>query len=215
MTTPRRSYDDSCGIARALDVLGERWSLLIVRELMLGPRRFGQLRAGLPDPSPNVLSQRLRELEEDGVVRRYVLDPPAGVAVYELTERGRALESILLELGRWGSAVPITTDRELSAVSVLGAMKAMFAPGAGPAATYAVQLAGEWYTVAIDGAELTIRRGRAETADATFATDVTTLRTLAFHGTTIRAAEQDGTLTVTGDRRVANRFPKYFRTPAA
>jgi DNA-binding HxlR family transcriptional regulator len=215
MTSPRRSYDDSCGIARALDVVGERWSLLIVRELMLGPRRFGQLRAGLPDPSPNVLSQRLRELEDDGVVRRYVLDPPAGVAVYELTERGRALEPILLELGRWGSAVPIATDRELSVVSMLGALKAMFDPGAEPAVTYAVELAGEWYGVAIEDGRIDISRGCPDAPDATFTTDVATLRSLAFGGTTVRAAEERGTLAVTGGRRAANRFAKYFRPPAA
>src|SRR5690242_11949133 len=104
MRSDRRSYADPCGIARALDVVGERWALLVLRELMLGPRRFGQLRDGLPDMSPNVLTQRLRELEEDGLVRKIMLDPPASVAVYELTERGRAVEPVLIELGRWGSA---------------------------------------------------------------------------------------------------------------
>src|SRR5581483_3949013 len=103
MRTERRSYADPCGIARALDVIGERWALLVVRELMLGPRRFGQLRDGLPDTSPNVLSQRLRELEDDGVVRRQLLPPPASVVVYELTERGQSLGPVLMELGRWGS----------------------------------------------------------------------------------------------------------------
>src|SRR6266508_3352318 len=106
MRTDRRRYADPCGIARALDVIGERWALLIIRELMLGPRRFGQIRDGLPDTSPNVLAQRLRELEDDGVVRRHTLDPPASVVVYELTGRGRALEPLLVELGRWGSATP-------------------------------------------------------------------------------------------------------------
>src|SRR5437667_12861656 len=105
MRSERRTYADPCGVARALDVVGERWALLIVRELTLGPRRFGQLREGLPEISPNVLAQRLRELEDDRVVIRYTLDPPASVVVYELTDRGHALGPILLELGRWGSAV--------------------------------------------------------------------------------------------------------------
>ncbi len=85
-----RRYDDPCGIARALDVVGERWALLVARELIFGPKRFGQLRDGLHGVSPNVLSQRLRDLEEAGIVRRGVLDPPASVAIYELTARGRS-----------------------------------------------------------------------------------------------------------------------------
>src|SRR3978361_1634501 len=98
-----RDYEDPCGTARALGVVGERWALLVVRELLLGPKRFSQLRRGLHGVSPNVLSQRLRELDEAGIVRRDTLPPPASVAVYELTERGAALEPILIELGRWGS----------------------------------------------------------------------------------------------------------------
>src|SRR3954453_16256912 len=101
MAAPR-TYDDACGIARALDVVGERWALLVVRELVLGPKRFGQLHRGLPGMSPNVLSQRLRELEDAGVVEKHELDPPASVVVYGLTDRGRELEPVLHALGRWG-----------------------------------------------------------------------------------------------------------------
>src|SRR4051812_32841622 len=108
-----RTYDDSCGIARALDAVGERWALLVIRELVLGPKRFGQLRRGLPGVSPNVLSQRLRELEDAGIVRKHELDPPASVLVYELTPRGEALEPVLHELGRWGSRQPMTSGNEL------------------------------------------------------------------------------------------------------
>ena len=82
--------------------MGDRWALLVVRELIFGPKRFVQLRYGLRGVSPNVLSQRLRDLEDAGVVRRDVLDPPADVPVYELTARGRALEPVLLELGALG-----------------------------------------------------------------------------------------------------------------
>src|SRR3954451_127643 len=123
-----RTYDDSCGIARALDVVGERWTLLVVRELVLGPKRFGQLRRGLPALSPNVLSQRLRELEDADLVRRHELEPPASVVVYELTPRGQALEPILHELGRWGSGEPVTSGNELSADALLVALKTMFSP---------------------------------------------------------------------------------------
>src|SRR3954462_10329796 len=99
----KRTYGDRCGIARALDAVRERWALLVVRELLLGPKRFTDLRAGLPHLSPDVLAQRLRELEEAGIGRRRPLGPPAGSRVYELTERGRQLEPGVLALGRWGS----------------------------------------------------------------------------------------------------------------
>jgi DNA-binding HxlR family transcriptional regulator len=99
----RRKYDQGCGSAHALDLIGDRWALLVVRELLLGPKRFTDLRDGLPGIGPNVLSQRLKELEEVGVLRRHVLPPPAASAVYELTEWGRELEDVLVQLGRWGA----------------------------------------------------------------------------------------------------------------
>jgi DNA-binding HxlR family transcriptional regulator len=210
----RRRYVDPCGIARALDVVGERWALLVVRELLLGPRRFGQLRDGLPAISPNVLAQRLRELEEDGVVRRYTLDLPAGVSVYELTDRGRALEPLLLELGAWGSATPRRSGREMSVASMLIALKTMAAPGPSEPVTYGLELGGEPYGITIGTGGVGITRGRAEDPVATLATDVTTLRLVVFLGTGVRAAESAGSLTITGDRRAAARFPKYFRRPS-
>src|SRR3954469_17558802 len=97
-----RSYEDRCGIARALDVVGERWALLVVREMLLGPKRFTDLRAGLPKLGPDILSQRLRDLEEAGIVRRGKLPPPAASRVYELTEWGQELEPVLMALGRGG-----------------------------------------------------------------------------------------------------------------
>src|SRR5438552_12676360 len=99
----RRTYGDSCGIAKALDLVGERWALLVVRELVLGPKRFTDLRAGLPGIATNVLTQRLQELERDGIITRRTLPPPAASSVYELTEYGRDLVPIMLDLGRWGS----------------------------------------------------------------------------------------------------------------
>ena len=99
----RRGYGDPCGIARGLDVVGTRWALLVVRELLLGPKRFGDLRAGLPGMSAETLGQRLRQLEEEGVVRRTTLPPPASVPVYELTDWGHELRPVILALGAWGS----------------------------------------------------------------------------------------------------------------
>src|SRR5438874_2580370 len=107
--TGKRSYDDPCGVARALDLIGERWALLVVRELLHGPKRFTDLRAGLPNASQNVLSYRLRDLEQAGVLTRRRLGPPVGSWVYELTERGHALEPVLFQLGCWGSRTPMTS----------------------------------------------------------------------------------------------------------
>src|SRR5882672_9629447 len=102
----KRSYDDGCAAAHALDLIGERWALLVVRELVLGPKRFTDLRAGLPGISPNVLTQRLEELERASVVRRRKLSPPAGAWVYELTDWGRGLEPAIMALGRWATRSP-------------------------------------------------------------------------------------------------------------
>lgn len=213
MKQVHRRYADPCGIARALDVVGERWALLIVRELALGPRRFGQLRDGLPHMSPNVLTQRLRELEDDGVLRRYLLDPPASVAVYELTQRGAALDAVLLELGRWGAATPRLAGREMSVVSMVLALRAMFDPKVDDAVTYGLRLNGAQFTVTIGDGQIAITGGTAKGATATLDTDVTTLRMVVFLGTGVRAAEEAGSLVITGDRRAAARFPKYFRAP--
>src|SRR3954453_14239100 len=103
----KRSYADRCGVARALDVVGERWTLLVVRELLLGPKRFADLRAGLPGLSADVLTQRLRDLETGGLLRRGTLEPPASARVYELTARGLEPEPVVLALGRFGSALPM------------------------------------------------------------------------------------------------------------
>jgi Predicted transcriptional regulators len=214
MRTERRTYADPCGISRALDVVGERWALLVVRELLLGPRRYGQLREGLPDMSPNVLSQRLRELEADGVVQRRTLEPPASVTVYELTERGQALEPVLLELGRWGSAGPRIAGREMSSSSMMLALKAMHDSAAGPPVRYGIQLGDEQFGLGIDQHGVRVSRGRPEDADARLATSVGALRMVVFLGTGIRAAEEAGALTISGDRRAAIRLPKYFRRPS-
>src|SRR5919109_2119715 len=125
----KRGQQDGCGIAHASDLLGQRWALLVVRELLLGPKRFTDLRAGIPDISPNVLGQRLRELEETGILRRRKLAPPAAVQVYELTEWGRQLEPAVLALGRWATASPsFPRDAEMGPDSLVLALKTTFQP---------------------------------------------------------------------------------------
>ena len=124
-----RTYDDGCAAAHALDLVGERWALLVVRELLLGPKRFTDLRAGLPKASPNVLAQRLRGLEAAGIVRRGKLPPPAASKIYELTEWGRDLEPVIISLGRWGVRSPTKPpDAELGVDSLILSFRTMFDP---------------------------------------------------------------------------------------
>lgn len=208
-----RQYDDPCGIARAMQVVGERWAVLVVRELILGPKRFGAIRAGLPGISPNVLSQRLRELQGAGVVRRSTLSPPADVAVYELTDRGRALEPALIELGRWGSCQPIDTDTDLSVDALMLALKSLFSPERAVEMTLGITAGRENFRVCVHDHRIDIERGTATEAPTHLGTDVTTLRAVAFGREAIKDAEADGRLIITGDHRPAHQFPRMFCAP--
>jgi len=209
--TQSRNYDDPCGIARALDVIGDRWALLVVRELVFGPKRFLQLRAGLRTVSPNVLSQRLRDLEAAGIVRRDELAPPASVAVYELTDRGRALEPVLLELGRWGSQEPIATSRELSPDALMVALKTAFDPSGAPAhGSFALDVGAGTFTVVVADGTITISRGRLGDSAVAISGASATMRAVVFGRERIADAERAGRLTVAGDRALAERFTRMF-----
>jgi DNA-binding HxlR family transcriptional regulator len=188
----------------------------VVRELLLGAKRFNQLRRGLPGPSPNVLSQRLRELEQAGIVRRYQLDPPASVIVYELTERGRELEPVLLELGRWGSQAPITSSSELSPDALLVALKTTFAPTrAGElVASWGLRLDGVQYRIRVADGRLDIALGTATAPSAYLDTYAATLRSVIFGGLPMREATADGRLTIDGPRRAVSRLIRLFPAPA-
>ena len=210
-----RSYDDPCGIARALDRVGERWALLIVRELLLGPKRFTDLRAGLPTASPNVLSQRLRELEESGAIQRRQLSPPANATVYELTAWGRELEPIILALARWGSrATPVPTGA-LSADALMIALETTFdaAASAGMEARLALRLGGEWFRVLVARKRLEVARGPCDRHHAVIMTEVGCLRQVAFGQLDVARARRSGELTINGDEVLATRFLTLFRRP--
>ena len=205
----KRSYNDRCGVARGLDVVGERWALLVVRELLLGPKRFTDLRAGLPALGPDVLSQRLRDLEASGVVRRTVLPPPAGSRVYELTEWGAQLEPVVLALGRWGSQAPYPSeDAPLGTDSVVLALKTMFAGADGFAATYELRLGDQVFSVSVDGSSLEAVRGAPAAPDAVIETDPETLAAVLWHDRPV------ADLTTSGSRAALKRFPALFRAAA-
>jgi len=212
----KRTYGDPCGIARALDVVGERWALLVVRELLLGPKRFTDLRTGLPHVSPDVLAQRLRELEQDGVVRRRTLAPPAGSKVYELTERGRELEPVILALGRWGSAEPFPPgDARLGPDSTVIALLTVFNPAAadGLDATYELRLDGQVFRARVADGRLDFARGTADDPDATIETDPGTLATVLWHGRKLAEAERSGDFEIDGSRSAVTRFLRLFQVP--
>ncbi|HZE29969.1 MAG TPA: winged helix-turn-helix transcriptional regulator [Actinoallomurus sp.] len=208
-----RKYDDPCGIARGLDAVGERWALLVVRELLFGPKRFTDLHHGLPTASQNVLSQRLRELEDTGVVRRRRLGPPAAAWVYELTEWGRDLEPVLFHLARWGSRSPLASGNELSADALMFALKTSFDPEAAQDGTYEIRLGDDRFRAEITGGRLELTRGTAERPDAVLDTDAATLRSLVFGGRDLAGAIRNGALKIEGDERAVARFVAVFPRP--
>ncbi|MCO1655199.1 transcriptional regulator [Pseudonocardia sp. S2-4] len=203
-------------MARALDVVGERWALLVVRELVLGPKRFTDLAAGLPGLSQNVLSQRLRELEDAGVVRRARLGPPAGSRVYRLTERGADLEPVLLALARWGARRPVPdTGADLSVDALAFALRTTFDPAvAGDLCLRAtVRLDDDVLRLDVRDGRLDLARGEADTPDCVLTTDPATLRALAFGGRPVAEAEASGALRIDGDRPAALRLLRCFPRP--
>jgi DNA-binding HxlR family transcriptional regulator len=189
-----RSYGDACPIARALDLIGERWALLVVRELLFGAQRFSDLRRALPSASTNMLTDRLRELEAHGLVRRRILPPPAACSVYELTDRGRELEPLLEALGNWGSAEPRPPSSSLTATSVLlflrGCARARHGP---PTETYRVQLDDRVWTVASQNGQLDVKAEDTAAAAASLRTDPETLNALLLDPSSLDTAIAAGT----------------------
>jgi DNA-binding HxlR family transcriptional regulator len=208
----RRTYGDPCGVARALDAIGERWALLVVRELLLGPKRFSALHRGLGAASQNVLAQRLRELEGAGIVRRRRLGPPAGSWVYELTGEGAALEPVLVALGRWGRNRPMTSDAELSVDALVLALETTFDPAAADdlEASLDLHVDDDRLEVTVAGGRLSVARARADDPDATLQTDVSTLRELAFRKRRLDDAAAAGAVAIDGDRAAAQRVLDAF-----
>lgn len=175
MTT--RSYTQLCGLAYALDIVGERWTLLVIRELFAGPRRFVDLLDGLPGISTNLLAERLKHLKQHGVIRRRILPPPAGSTIYELTPRGLALEKTLLELGKWGSQF-VPPSMEGATVLRLGSyaltLKTFFRPhlAQGVNETYALHVDDEFLQVQIEDGDIHVQQNETRPADAAFYTDI-------------------------------------------
>lgn len=208
----KRSYQEACGIPRALDRIGERWSLLVVRELMLGPKRFTDLRTGLPHVGPDVLSQRLRDLEQAGVVAKRRLPPPAASQVYELTDWGRELESVLIALGRWGARAPAAPEGcGMSFDAHLLSLQTLFDPqlAEGFEASLELVLDEQPFRAIVSGGELELERGDVAEPDAVLTTDVGTMLAIAHGRESLESAE----IAIDGDHDVVKRFFGLFPLP--
>jgi DNA-binding HxlR family transcriptional regulator len=214
----RRTYCDACAAAHALDLIGERWALLVVRELLLGPKRFTDLRAGLPNASPNVLAQRLRELEGAGVVRRRKLPPPAASRVYELTEWGEELEAVIISLGRWGARSPSKPrDAGLSVDSLILSFRTMFDPriANGLRASYELRLGEDRFRALVADGRFEVERGSADRPHAIIESDAATLAALVYEGRQLDEALRSGDIKIEGDRSAVERFLGLFPLPVA
>ena len=160
----KRSYDQNCSLAYTLDVIGERWTLLLIRELLTGPKRFTDLLKNLPGIGTNLLAARLKELEEVGVLERKTLPPPAASAVYDLTDLGRELQPALVELVRWGNKLPREprgTEYSRAGWAIL-AMHAAFQPQAaeGVKETYEFRIGDEVFYARINDGTIETGEGR-------------------------------------------------------
>jgi DNA-binding HxlR family transcriptional regulator len=164
----RRRYDDACGTAHGMDLVGERWALLVARELLLGPKRFSDLRADLPGLSANVLTQRLEGLEGSGILRKRKLPPPASAQVYELTEWGYGLREVIRTLGQWAVRSPAhDPTMPISATALMLSFTAMFSPerAEGFAATVVLRMGENEYELKIGGGKVSVARVEAGRGD--------------------------------------------------
>ena len=215
-----KSYNQYCGLAYALDIIGERWTLLIIRELIAGPRRFTDLMAGLPGISTNLLSERLKRLEQQGILSRRTLPPPAASTVYELTSLGQALEKTLLELGKWGSQfVPPSAEGAtvLNVGSYALTLRTFFRPeqAQGVDETYELRIDHEVLQVQIKEGKIHVHQGETRTADAIFQTDMPTYLGLLQRQIQPDEAVSKGLIRIEGDPGALSRFLNLSGVPSS
>jgi DNA-binding HxlR family transcriptional regulator len=215
-TRSRRHYEDACAAAHALDLVGERWALLVMRELMLGPKRFSDLRESLPGISANVLTQRLESLEAAGVLMRRKLPPPGAAQVYELTEWGYESEPIFQALGRWAARSPAHDPTlPFSAASFFLSLRTMLdsSKAAGIDARIGFRLGEETFLAHLADGRIDIARGALDRADLILTGTPPVLAGAIYGGQTLEALEGAGLLRIEGDRELARRFIGLFPLP--
>jgi DNA-binding HxlR family transcriptional regulator len=211
-----RRFEDACGMAHGLELVGERWALFVVRELMFGPRRFSDLRADLPGISANVLSQRLTELEARGIVERVMLPPPAKVQVYGLTEWGHRAETMILEMSKWAMCSP-AHDRTLpvNRVSMLLSMKTTIdLAKVGDLDIHVGLLLNDApYRAKLDATGLHIESGEAVKPDLAYSGRSRGLAERLYGKRPLAMLAEAGSLTMSGDPALEARFVDLFRLP--
>jgi DNA-binding HxlR family transcriptional regulator len=212
----RRHYEDACAAAHALDLVGERWALLVMRELMLGPKRFSDLRESLPGISANVLTQRLEGLEAAGVLVRRKLPPPAASQVYELTQWGYESEPIFQALGRWAARSPAHDPTlPFSAASFFLSLRTMLDPelARGLDARIGFRLGEETFLAHLADGMIDIARGSLDKTDLILSGTAPVLAGAIYGGQPLAALESAGVLEVEGSRALAERFVGLFPLP--
>lgn len=213
---PKRLYDDACGTAHALELIGERWALLVMRELMLGPRRFSELRADLPGISANVLTQRLEGLEEKHLLVRRRLPPPASARVYELTPWGYEAEPLVQMLGRWAARSPWhDPSLPISGVSVMLSFRTMIDRArVGDLVLRVGFVFGDMtYAGELDASGIAIARGEAQGCDLVFTGTPHALAGAVYGGVSLDVLEAEGLLRAEGDPALIARFLTLFPLP--
>ena len=211
-----RRYHDACGAAHGLDLVGERWALLVIRELMMGPRRFSDLRKDLCGLSANVLTQRLEGLEASGIVQKRKLPPPASVQVYELTDWGYEIKPVFMVLGRWAARSPQHDPTlPISAVSIMMSFETMFDAGrAGDAAMrLGFVLDEDRMVVTVEDGEIATRRGEVEDGDVIVRAAPPIVAAAVYGKVPPAALEGEGAMSIEGDRAIFARFIDFFHLP--
>ena len=206
----KRRYDDACGLAHALELIGERWAMLVLRELAYGPRRFSELRTDLPGISANVLTQRLTELERRGIVRKSRLPPPASVQVYEATEWGLEAAPLIARLGKWAARSPLhDPTRPISHVAIMMSLQTMLDPARAQAtrAGLGFRLGDATYVATLHDARLEIERAPIGDCDIIFTAAPAELAAVIYGGAPLE------TIGVEGDIELATRFVTFFPLP--
>jgi len=206
----KRRYDDACGLAHAMELVGERWAMLVMRELAYGPRRFSDLKSDLQGISANVLSQRLNELEARGLVRKTRLPPPASVQVYEATQWGLEVIPVIASLGRWAARSPLhNPNLPMSHVSVIMSLQTLLSPelSEGIRARIGFRFGQASYVTTLHDGRLDVERRAAEDCDVTFTGAPSEVAGVIHGGAPLE------TIDVKGDMELAKRFTTLFPLP--
>lgn len=200
-----------------MDTIGERWALLVVRELLLGPKRFADLSAGLAHASQSVISQRLKELDSAGLIRRVKLGPPVSAHVYELTDTGRGLEPALVALARWGAILPAAPNATLSPDAFALGLKALYSPPTDDVfrASGEVRLGDDVFAFHTGPTGLEVRRGQGAARDFEVTGTITEIWKVVTGSAGLAEAVQNGVVSITGDATLAHEFFERFPNVAA